>query len=83
MVPGGGAGVTQHISAVTIYPTGTRGFPLLFESLEDACAFARITKRLIWAEVRGDIVSSYRIFPGGRCEMHLFSGRLPRGNAAE
>jgi hypothetical protein len=72
--------VKQHISAVTIYPVGTRNAPVLFETLEDACAFARITRRLIWAEVICEIDSRYRIFPGGRCEMHI-SGPLARGRA--
>jgi len=58
----------QHITTLTIYPTGTRYRPVLFETLDDALSFSRISGRVIWAIVRGFPMWSYRVFPGGRNE---------------
>lgn len=57
--------MTSHITTVTIYPTGTREDPVIFESLDDALNFSRITGRLIWAATRSS-GSAYKIYPGGR-----------------
>jgi hypothetical protein len=59
-----------HVSAATIYPTGTRSDPVLFETLDDALDFSRISQRLIWAAVRGGEHWVFRVYPGGRHERH-------------
>jgi|HubBroStandDraft_5_1064220.scaffolds.fasta_scaffold1147695_2 hypothetical protein len=59
-----------HASNVTIYPVGTGSDPLLFESLQDALDFSRITQRMIWAIVSDEPENVYRIYPGGRNELH-------------
>jgi hypothetical protein len=58
-----------YIGNVKMSPRCTREKPWLFESLDDAYLFAKISGRPVWA-VDVCLPNLYRIYPGGRVESY-------------
>lgn len=58
-----------YIGNVKMTPRSTREAPWLFNSLDDAQLFSRISSRIVWA-VRSDDLNIYRFYPGGRGEAY-------------
>lgn len=66
-----------YIGNVKMRPQSTREDPWKFLSITDACAFARISSRPVWATISDADDSVFRVYPGGRVEQWAPRGKRP------